>query len=429
MVWDVTAADERTAIIGRSVRHILHRHFGLEESAVDVESHSSYPTLITLPSSAADLISTNEGVKLEGFAPSQKAFADLVRTLKGMDNLPLSLLNVFPVAEGLRYTSVFPPLPIDCDRFSLAPDCLKYVEPLDVVIQFESSGRWPDELAAIQKIKLAFFEKIARSFRDQVEGSVVAVAVDDVLDGEGGIIQDNCSLELLVPSGFAFRLRIHHDREKTLLDRLIADKKGTKPALRRAAQQALDIHLSRFTQLPRHHSAISTLHHLFPSFSMTVRLVKRWFAAHMLSPHVPAELIELICASVYLSPSTYAVPATHSAGFARVIMLLAQWKWKTAPLLVPLYSAAGLEAGQRVVFPKEQRAQAIEAFKKFRASDPNVSHGALFIATEEDPAGKVFGSRRPGKVVVMRMAQIAKATLRCLEENDRTGSLRVEVSS
>ena len=428
VVWEVgTSTEDRSFIVGRSVRHILHRHFGLDESAIGTESSTGFIPFVRLPTSAVNLVATEEGSNVEGFRPAMQAFAELVKTLKGMDDLPLSLLNVFPVAEGLRYTSVFPPVPIDVDRFSLTPDCLKFVEALDVVVQFESSGRWPDELAAIQKIKLAFFEKIARSFRNTVAGAVVSVAMDDVLDGsEAGLISDNCSLEIFVPAGFAFRLRIHHDREKTLLDRLIADKKTTKPNVRRAAQQALDLHLIRFTHLPRHHSAISAVHHLYPSFSTTVRLVKRWLSAHMLATHVPAELIELVCASVYLTPATFTPPASHSTGFARVIQLLSRWKWKSAPLLVPLYSVAGVEAGKTVVFPKERRAQAMEAFKKIRSTDPNVSQGALFVATEEDPSGRVFGARKPTRVVAMRIVQVAKASLNYLEETERNGSLKVE---
>lgn len=429
VVWEVgTSTEDRSFIVGRSVRHILLRHFGLDEAAIGSECSTGFIPFVRLPTSAVNLIATEEGATVEGFRPAMQAFAELVKTLKGMDDLPLSLLNVFPVDEGLRYTSVFPPVAIDVDRFSLTPDCLKFVHALEVVVQFESSGRWPDELAAIQKIKLAFFEKIARSFRNTVAGAVVSVAMDDVLDGsEAGLISDNCSLEIFVPAGFAFRLRIHHDRERTLLDRLIADKKTTKPNVRRAAQQALDVHLHRFTHLPRHHSAISAVHHLYPSFSTTVRLVKRWLSAHMLATHVQPELVELVCASVYLTPATFTPPASHSTGFARVIQLLSRWKWKAAPLLVPLYSVAGVEAGKTVVFPKERRAQAMEAFKKMRSTDPNVSQGALFVATEEDPNGRVFGARKPTRVVAMRLVQVAKATLHHLEQSERNGSLKVEV--
>lgn len=428
VVWEVgSAQDERALIVGRSVRYILKRHFNLNESSINVESSAGYLELLRMPTSAVDLISTEEGAGLEGFRPAMQAYQELYRVLKGMDDLPLSLLNVFPVAEGLRYASVFPPLAVDLDRFSLTPDCLKYVEPLDVVVQFESSGRWPDELAAIQKIKLAFFGKMARSFQKQVEGSIVSVVVDDIIDAEGGLISDNCHLEIFVPSGYAFRLRIHHDREKTLLERLIADKKDAKPPLRRLAQKALDLHLCRFTHLPRHHAALNSLHHLYPSFTPTVRLVKRWFASHLLSSHVPAEMIELICANVFLSPTTTSIPSSPSAGFARVISLLARWKWHSSPLLVPLYSASGLEAGKKVSLPKDRRDAAMEAFKRMRATDPNVSAGALFVATEEDTSGKVFGASNPSKVVANRMVHIARATLKYLEEAGRDGTLSVKV--
>lgn len=428
VVWEVgPAAEERSLIVGRSVRYILNRHFGLEQEDVSIESLAAYLPLLRLPTSATNLLSTD--ASSEGFRPAMDAYSQLTKTLKEMEDLPLSLLNIFPVAEGLRYSSVFPPLPIDTDRFSLVPDCLKFVEPLDVVIQFESSGRWPDDLTAIQKIKLAFFEKIAKGFRDKARGCIVSIAMDEIDDAEEAVIEDNCSLEIFVPSGYAFRLRIHHDRERFLLEQMIADKKATNPHVRRVAQKALDIHHSRFTHLPRHHSAMAALHHLYPSFSTTVRLTKRWFSSHMLSSHVSAEMIELICAHVYLKPPPYPVPASPSAGFARVVGLLSTWKWKSVPLVVPLYSAAGLELGQKPVFPKEKGAAVTEQFKKLRATDPTISHGAFVVATEEDLSGRVFGASKPTRLVAGRVTQLARATISFLEPKNQSEHLNVLVNS
>lgn len=428
VVWDIGSSEgERSLIVGRSVRHILKRHFGLDEDAISTESMVDYLPLIQLPESAKDLL-TIDGAT-EGFRPAQEAYTEFVATLRSLeDKLPLSLLNVFPVAQGLRYTSVFAPLPIDEDRLGLAPDCLKFVEPLDIVVQFESSGKWPDDLTAIQKIKLAFLHKMAELLSGAIEGSRVSVAVDDCDDVDEAVIRDNCSLEVFHPSGFAFRLRIHHDREKTLLDMLIADKKNVKPRTRKAAQKALDLHLHRFVALPRHHSAIAAIHHLHPSFTTTVRLVTRWLSAHMLSDQLSAELVELVCATVYLTPTPYAAaPASHSVGFGRVISLLARWKWSTMPIVLPLYSTAGSEAGQRVVFPADKRTQALEAFKKARATDVKLNGGAYVVVTEQDLSGRVFGAVRPGKLVAARVSQLAKATLACLDQNGRDGTLNIEV--
>lgn len=428
VVWDIGQEEgERALIVGRSVRYILGRHFGLGPDAISTESAAGYLPLMRLPESARDLLAV-EGAPADGFRPALDAYTALVATLRSLeDQLPLSLLNVFPVAQGLRYTSVSSPLPVDADRLGLAPDCLKYVEPLDVVVQFESSGKWPDDLTAIQKIKLAFLHKMAGLLAQAVEGARVAVAVDDCDDADEAVIRDNCALEVFHPSGFAFRLRIHHDRERTLLQQLAADKKTAKPRTRRAAQKALDLHNHRFSALPRHHAAINSIHHLYPSFSLTARLVQRWFAAHMLSAHVSAELVELLCASVYLVPTPHQPPASPSAGFARVMALLARWKWATVPLVLPLYSTAGADAGTKVAFPADKRALALAAFKKLRETDARISAGAFFVATEEDLTGRVFGAAQPSRLVAARVGQIAKATLAYLEQASKDGSLVVEV--
>jgi U3 small nucleolar RNA-associated protein 22 len=428
VVWDIGATEgERSLIVGRSVRYILDRHFGLGAEAITTESLAGYLPLVQLPASARDLLAV-EGAPADGFRPALEAYTSLVTTLRSLeDKLPLSLLNVFPVAQALRYTSIFSPLATDPDRLGLAPDCLKFVAPLDIVVQFESSGKWPDDLAAIQKIKLAFFHKMATLLAGAIEGAQVAVAVDDCDDVDEAVIRDNCSLEVFHPAGFAFRLRIHHDRERTLLQQLVGDKKNTKPRTRRAAQKALDLHQHRFAALPRHHAAINSLHHLYPSFSLTARLVQRWLSAHMLEAHVSAELVELLCAAVYLVPTPHSPPASHAAGFARVIALLARWKWATSPLVLPLYSTAGADAGVKVAFPADKRERALAAFKKLRETDVRITSGAFFVATEEDLTGRVFGAAQPGRLVAARIGQIAKATLACLEKNGHDGSLIVEV--
>jgi len=39
-----------------------------------------------------------------------------------------------------------------------------FSEPMLVVLQFESSGSWPDDVAAIANIKRAFFLKLAHGY-------------------------------------------------------------------------------------------------------------------------------------------------------------------------------------------------------------------------------------------------------------------------
>ena len=83
------------------------------------------------------------------------AFTSLTKALKALD-LPLSISAITPIADALRYASVFIPQPRKAGA-----GALNVHAPLDVMLQFESSARWPDNLEAVQKMKLAFYVRIA----------------------------------------------------------------------------------------------------------------------------------------------------------------------------------------------------------------------------------------------------------------------------
>ncbi|KAG8728310.1 hypothetical protein FRC11_011383 [Ceratobasidium sp. 423] len=179
---------------------------------------------------------------------------------------------------------------MDLARYSALPDSIKYIPPMEAILQLEKSARWPDDFSAIQKIKLAFFVGIADALRVQDEKIRTAVAPDS--DATKTDIHDNCSLEVLTPSGFAFRLWIYHDREKRLLDRIISDSNAA-PGMVATAKDAFRIHETRFLHLPRHHAAVAALSHCYPSYAPTVRSVVRWLEAHMLLAHISHPLVEL----------------------------------------------------------------------------------------------------------------------------------------
>ncbi len=99
---------------------------------------------------------------------------------------------------------------------------MRYIPTMDLVLQFERSGRWPDDLAAIQKTKLAFFETIGTALMKKLPG-LRASDVTGENDASTGISDQAC-LELLTADGWAFSLRIWHDREATLLQRALEKK-------------------------------------------------------------------------------------------------------------------------------------------------------------------------------------------------------------
>ncbi|KAG8708598.1 hypothetical protein FRC11_006343 [Ceratobasidium sp. 423] len=207
------------------------------------------------------------GIELE---PVQRTVYDEVQ-IKSAEDLPLAVVTASPISPSLRGTSDFYPWPMDLARYSALPDSIKYIPPMDAILQLEKSARWPDDLAAIQKIKLAFFVGIADALRARDEKIRTAVAPDS--DATETNIHDNCSLE-------------------TLLDGIISDSNAA-PGMVAAAQDALRIHETRFLHMPRHHAAVAALSHRCPSYVPTIRLVVRWLGVHMLLAHISHPLMEL----------------------------------------------------------------------------------------------------------------------------------------
>jgi len=65
----------------------------------------------------------------------------------------------------------------------------------------------------------------------------------------------------------------------------------------------------------------------YPVAGPTLRLAKRWIAAHMLSGLIPFEAIELIVASLFVQPLPFHTPATISSAFMRFLHLLGTYDW------------------------------------------------------------------------------------------------------
>jgi len=429
VVWEVTTADERAHVPSMIVRHLLQRHFNIKDR--DVETwQTSFDSLLRLPPSISrEYISS--GVST-GFKGAMTAFDNLVKSIKKLDDeLPLALLTVSPISEALRYTSVFSPVPLPTSLASLLPPNARYLAPIEIVIEFEKSSKWPDDLKAVQCIKLAFFERLASALMDSVEGlTAKAVIGDGVHDSP---ILDKSSLEIVTAEGWAFTARIWHDREINLLDQVIGGEAALLPHIVRKkdakkktaeyyeALQAKEVYLRRYIHAPRHHRAIAALSHHYSAFSGTVRLVKRWLASHwLLHSHVSEEVVELICASFFVDSGRtinantdteqtiqHLVPASKERGFAFVVKFLKDWKWEDG-LFVPLYGADPVDG--EFGFPK---AGAASVWK---------------VSTEHDRDGHVWTSNGPDLVVARRLRALAEATWNCLQALEQ-GPVNVQVIS
>lgn len=428
VVWDVKNADERARIPAMIMRHLLARHFGLGADVVQTWQ-TEFDTLLKLPESISSLYQASSASV--GFKSALTAFDGLVKHFRALDEqFPLAVLNVSPVSPALRYTDVFVPATLSIPSRSALPKSASYLPAMEIIIEFEKSARWPDDLRAIQKMKLAFFERLASILMHAVKGLQATVVLGE--RPERTEIEDEAALDIITADGWAFRARIWHDREATLLDRIINDQPHVPKALRQAktgedarerqlALHARELYTRRFIHAPRHHRAIAALYHQFPAFANTVRLTKRWFAAHwLLRGHVSEEAVELLCAHVFLrtgppfvadaavNAKTFA-PGSKERGFARVIEFLKDWEW-TGGLDISLDNADQTTSDSSTAPPT--------------TTSKDV---AWSLKTPFDPRGHMWTSSGPNAVVARRITTIAKATWECLNGLE-TGASSVKVS-
>ncbi|KDQ55434.1 hypothetical protein JAAARDRAFT_692207 [Jaapia argillacea MUCL 33604] len=421
VVWEVKSTDERARIPFMVTQHILERQFGIPKGAIKTWQ-APFDAVLRLPQSISTLYQ-DSGIP-SGFKSATAAFDGLVRSIKSLEGeIPLSVLNVSPVSDYLRYTSVFSPVAVPTSLFATLPDSARHLPMIEIVLEFEKSGRWPDDLKAIQKIKLAFFERIATALMKSENGTKATVVVGNCVDTPE--IQDQARLEIVTPDGWAFSARIWHDREATLLDRIIDEKSHIskrapqpfddgKSKERTEALLAREIYTRRFIHGPKHHRVVAALCHKYSAFAGTVRLVKRWLACHwLLRGHISEEVVEILCASVFLqdrkaSVDHPSVPGSKERGFSKVVQFLADWEWEQG-LFVPLYSAADGSLDN-----------ADERQPKVAAS----ASTAWTVTTEEDPGGRMWTTLGPDIVVAHRVRAIAKATWGTLQTME-TGHLDV----
>lgn len=386
LVW---SAEGGVSIVQQIVAYLLERHFDKEVSG----AAAFYGEVL------ARFVKHNSGTG--SFLPVMEAFKTLENDIRGMEEMPLAIRQILPASSQLCYSSIDVPM----------AGMQKHMKnPADVVIQFEGSGRWPDDLVAIQRTKIAFLLKLNELF----QGSAPGVTARLGLENEEVDILNQAYLDVIYANGSAFRLRIHHDREQTLIDRILKDK-SADPRSKESAAVALAVYKRDFVKTPAHAQAVAKLCTRHPALSPTIRLVKKWFASHLLASHFAPELLELIAIRAFVQPWPWQAPSSPQAGFLRTLAFLSRWDWRADPLIVDL-------GGDM----KPADVQAITTrFEAWRKLDPALNRVAVFAASSVDPEGTTWTDGTPVRVVAGRMSALAKAATQAAE----TRALQLEPAS
>nr|XP_004658431.2 nucleolar protein 6 [Jaculus jaculus] len=386
VVWEAASMSQKRLIPHQVVTHLLALHADIPESCV----HYVGGFLGALIQSPKETSSTGE----EALAKAVRCYDDLSRLLWRLEGLPLTVSAVQGTHPVLRYTEVFPPVPVRPaysfyshlqERASLLPrpdkPCPAYVEPITMVCHLEGSGQWPQDAEAVRRVRAAFQLRLAEVLAQQHKLQCRATATHtDVLK-----------------DGFVFRVRVAYQKEPQIL-REVRSPEGMI-SLR---DTPASLHLERDTKLlPLLTSALHGLQQQHPAFSGVARLAKRWVRAQLLGEGFTDESLDLVSAALFLHPEPFTPPSSPQVGFLRFLSLVSTFDWKNNPLIVNLNGE----------LTAEEQVEIRSGFLAARTRLP-----VMVILTPQDRKSSVWTQDGPSAQILQQLVILAAEALPILEK-------------
>ncbi|KAI0517748.1 Nrap protein [Xylaria bambusicola] len=325
------------------------------------------------------------------FDAARASFSVFEKDIRELEDLPLSVRQIASIGSETRFSSLRSPIPNQRKQGAT---------PIDVVLSFEASGKWPENIAAIQRAKIALLLQIGRSLEEAKDGVMTHIGLEDA----SRETENLAFLDIMYEDGFSFRLRVHSDQEETLLDRQTKDQTLDRH-VRTEAAALLSSARWRSAILPLHNQTISTYCTRFPALSSSIRLAKHWFNAHRLGNYFNEPLIELFVLQAFLQPHPFPMPSSTSTGFLRTLLLLASYDWREEPMIVD--PSDSLSASERLDISTR-----LEAWRKI---DANMNRTTLFVATSFDVTGVAYTQGIP-KVIATRMTTLARSATKAAKD-------------
>uniref|UniRef100_A0A8B9CH14 Nucleolar protein 6 n=1 Tax=Anser brachyrhynchus TaxID=132585 RepID=A0A8B9CH14_9AVES len=386
VVWEASTVCQKRLIPEQIVRHLLRLHVDIPESSICYTG----ALLDSVIKSGKEELGTGE----EAVVSIVCSYDDLSHKLWNLEGLPLTVTAVQGVHLALRYTDVFPPIPmkpiysfhnqIRTKRLLLPSEekpCPAYIAPLKIICHMEGSGRWPQDKEAIKRIKTAFHLQLAELLQQQHQLICrPAVTHTDVYK-----------------DGYVFHLQVAYHQEPLILKEVVTPEGMLKYQDTEESQQ-LELETLHWPYLT---SSLHGLQQQHPVFGSSCRLAKRWVSAQLLSDSISEECVDLLVASLFLHPAPFTPPSSPQVGFLRFLSLLVTFDWNNNPLIVNLN--AGLTGEQ-----------CTEIKNKFMAARSRLP--VIFIATPKDQWSSVWTRERPSAQILQRLLVLASESLRALEE-------------
>lgn len=307
-----------------------------------------------------------------------RVFEDLQSLLKDLNSLPLRIRQILPNRLLLQNTN----------RGNATIDIL------ELLIQFEGSASWPENLHGIQMTKTALLARLA----DALERADSRMRCRLRMEVDPPFMANVAFLEIVRADVMCrLRIRVYHEREKDLLG--LKSKLARSGPERRAIYNALSALMRQTERSTAYVSALRRLGLRMPLLLPSIMLFHKWCSSHLLTSHLSNEFIGLLVIHIFTSPWPFTTPSNTQTALLRVLDFVSCWDWRNEPLLVNLTNNV-----------KESHLAEVSCrFEAWRKVDPNLNKVAVFVATDIDADGTTWTHSGPAKVVASRMTALARA--------------------
>ena len=296
--WKTRCFAEQRQIIDLSIQYILTTKLGIASDAI------AFSTGLLDPMLERHLKFKNKetvyGTGEEFCLLLSQQFEAFAKQLRTLDGLPLAITSVQSVDPVFRGTEVFPPIASNsglstnhshnCNTFDLSVDkrVVKYFKPMDVIIEMEGSGKWPNSLDAFLRVKASFYIEMARRLSQQF--GLVSRPTPQYLD----VFRD----------GFVFRVTIGSHKE-IVIRRQITTAEGMIKQIASPEADRLEVLFEVNTKL---NSGLNALNRSHRCYGIGSRLAKRWIGSQMMSHYLDDMAIDLLMAYLFVRPEPYTIP-------------------------------------------------------------------------------------------------------------------------
>jgi len=336
VVWSKPPAERQVeskkqpAVVTQIVKHVLARHFPQQCGNADV---------VAGPLGFVQNL-RDSGRRLWG------AFEEFRTHLAQLSSLPLSIKDIHPAGVTFTYTDV---------GAGTAPPAADGIARTlhGVVVEFESSGRWPDDPKAAQKVCTALLLQMREELLTDL--GVESDVTEDFLD-------------VRYPE-VVFRVQVYHQHELTATAHRVTNfqVQSTAPAPEEEKLERLRTLWWRPRIVAQLHAQVLQR----PAMAGTVRLCRQWMSSQMLSGY--DEFVEHLATSVFLHPGPFDMPTSPQVGFCRICWLLDTFDWGHEPLIVDFDGK----------LTEEERLSMRRSFEDSRANAKGAS--SFWICSRFDP--------------------------------------------